>query len=129
MDILNSDFKEFRQDFKDAIKALEVKHDIKLKIGNISYSTDGTGFTSRLTASNTMVNGKDVAKMKFNKACEIYGFQPTDYNRVFTVRGQRLKLVGFNSRAPKNPCKIEDADTGAKYKCGKDYVKRGFGNN
>jgi len=126
MDILNGNFKEFRQDFKDAMRALEAKHGVKASIGSITYHPDGTNFTSRLTVTNETVNGKDVAQIKFDSTCNRYGFEPSDYNREFTVRGQRLKLVGFNSKAPKNPCKIEDVATGAKYKCGEDYVKRGF---
>jgi len=126
MDILNTDFKEFRKDFKEAMQALEAKHNIKASIGSITYHPDGTHFTSRLTVNNETVNGKDVGQIKFDSICDRYGFEPSDYNREFTVRGERLKLVGFNTKAPKNPCKIENVITGAKYKCGKDYVKRGF---
>lgn len=126
MDILNNNFKEFRKDLKEALKAVEAKHDINLKIGSISYSPDGTGFTSKFTAVNTTVNGKNVAQIKFDRVCDLYGFKSSDFNREFTVRGQRLKLVGFNSRAPKNCCKIEDVNTGASYSCGESYVTRGF---
>jgi len=126
MDIKGSNFKKFRNDFASAVKQMEAEFGVTIKMGGVTYEPDGSAFVSKITVKNTQVNGVSFEQNDFNKHCEHYGFEAKDYNREFTLNGERLKLIGFNPRAPKNSCKIVSLVSGSNYKCSENVVKRAF---
>jgi hypothetical protein len=126
MDIKGSNFKKFRNDFASAVKQMEADFGVTIKMGGITYEGDGSAFHSKVTVRNTSVNGVSFEQNDFNKNCGMYGFEKSDYNREFTMQGERLRLVGFNLRAPKNSCSIVGVKSGSKYKCSESAVKRAF---
>ena len=56
MQISSSNIKLFREDFKQAMKALEQKHGVSIALGNVSY--DSNMFRGKMTVTNT--NGSKV---------------------------------------------------------------------
>lgn len=113
----SKNFKAFRNDFFEAVKDLEKKYGVKISMGNISY--DEFSFTTKLTVVNG-ASEQDAEKAKFNSDVVIYsayGVTSDDYRKAFKLRdGKTYYLVGFKTRARKNPCIIED-EKGTKYTC------------
>ena len=71
-------------------------------------------------------NSVDTERREFEALCHRYGFEPSEYGRkIRTQGGKEYRLIGFNTRAPKNPCKlIDENNIGAK--CSEVLVKRLF---
>lgn len=115
------EFNNFRNDLKDAVKELESKYNVKIDPENISFSH--LEFTLKLKVVKHE-EGIDVDKEKFEKECRYYGFSKEHYKASFVVQGKEYKLVGFNSRSPKNNCSILEVCSGKTYKTNDQVVKR-----
>ena len=123
MNFNKAGFEAFRADLKNALKEVEEKHGISIDFGRISY-TDYE-FTMPLTAIRSDGN-TDGKRMLFEQYCKLYGFAKEDYEREFTSDQKQFKLVGFNTRSPKNCCEIYCITNGKTYKCSADTVKHAF---
>lgn len=97
----NSDFSVFRSDFAIAVKHLEEKHGIKIKIGGITYASDS--FTTKLSAVEVKAGdeGLTVEEIAWNKNCERYGFDKDDLGKTFIDGGKSYKIAGWNDRSNK----------------------------
>lgn len=125
MKITSATVKEFRLEFAEAVKELEAKHDIKIKLGNISMQPS-VEFTTKLTVSNNTVNGVDAKEANFKNEAMLFGFKDSDYKRKLKLQGQIYELVGFNRKAPKNDCTIATLDGKSQFVTSSDTVKRCF---
>lgn len=123
MNFTKTEFTNFRKDFKDALKEVESKYGITIDPEKITY--DDFSFSMKIKATKNDKNC-DGAKAEFERLCKHYGFLESDYGREFTIQGKTFKLTGFNTRSPKNCCKIIDTN-GRCYKCAADPVLRAFG--
>ncbi len=124
MKIDGTNVKMFRNDFADAVRALEAQYDVKISIGNISMRADK--FTSSFTVKNNKVNGVDAEQYNFNRTRLGSDFSESDYKRKLKLQGETFELYGLNTRAPKNPCNIRSLKDGKTYKTSADTVKRCF---
>lgn len=125
MKITSSTMKEFRLEFAEAVKELEAKHDVKIRMGNISMQPN-VEFTTKLTVSNNTVNGVDAKEVKFTLEAFMFGFKETDYKRKIKLQGQIYELVGFNRKSPKNDCTIVTLDGKKQFVMSSTTVKRCF---
>ena len=107
--------KNFRKDFELAMKELEAKYEISIKLGNISFSS--TDFTAKVTANVIGEEANEKEESEFKSYAKIYGFEPNDYGKEVTIQGRRFKFVGFNHRCSKNICSIKEIATGKLFKC------------
>lgn len=107
--------KNFRKDFEKAMKELESKYEISIKLGSISYSS--TDFSAKVTANVTGEEANEKEKTEFENYAKIYGFNPSDYGKEVTIQGRRFQFVGFNHRCSKNICSIKEVETGKLFKC------------
>lgn len=123
MEFKKADFNAFRADVSEALKAVAEKHQVKIECGNISYSD--IDFTMKMKVTKSNIAG-DSQHILFDRYCKSYGFEPTDYNRIFYIKGKAYKLVGFNIKSPKNCCSIVQLGTNTAYKCPASTVKAGF---
>lgn len=114
----------FRKDFEEIAKSLERKYGFEIKLGNISYSSDGTSFEGKIHAVK-VEEGKTGEQVKFEKECIRYGFKVNDYKKEYIVDNKKYLLVGFNTKATKNKYIIQDAKTGTKYNCDSGYLRLG----
>lgn len=103
MSILNAEFSNFRSDFAIAIKHLEKKYELKMDLGNISYSE--SQFTVKLTVDSTskkaLGGAKSVNEKNWNKNAPYYGFSKDDFGKTFTKNGRTFTITGWNSRSNK----------------------------
>lgn len=114
----------FRKDFAEAVKEIEKKYGFELQLERISYNPDGSSFEGKISAIRVK-DGKSGEQVKFEEDAPRYGFKPEDYKKEYIVDGKKYLLVGFNPKARRNKYIIEDASTGTKYNCDKDYLGMG----
>lgn len=126
---------EERLGFKFAV-AVESYDPANLKLSLAAKLNDNTPIDNSLNipkqnAQASVPGAYDaVEKAKFNNLCYVYGFLPEDYGKTFksSKNGNALRIVGFNTRAPKNPIKLVDVNHPTKeYKAGPEYVLRMIG--
>lgn len=120
MEINKQTLKNFREDFKEVVKALEEKHNCKVELGNISYGEDR--FTSKVTVLDASVSKEDREKTEFEKYCGAFGFEKSDYLKEVTINGEVHELYGFKTKASKNTCKIRSKSSGQQYVCPKTTI-------
>lgn len=118
-----------RQTAKHLRKELETifaSHGINgfnVEIGNAIYNDFDVTFKVVIRHENV----KPQAERDLEKKAKFYGL---DINKIGTLGGDKYTLVGYNTRARKQPWIIEKLDiggNGGKYKIGDDTAKRLFG--
>ena len=121
MEINSENIKRFRKDFKKTVLELEEKYDIKMTLGNISYSQDS--FHTKLECVNVSLIKSP--KEEFANNC-IYTFgliKPEMYNREFTAAdNKKYRLTGINPKARKNFCIITSVANGTEYACPPGFI-------
>lgn len=83
----------FRKDFAEAMKPLEKKYNLSLKLGRITYGEDS--FNGKLEAFDRSEGESREAK-EFQKHCTLYGLEPTDLGKTIVCDGDSFKIVGLN---------------------------------
>lgn len=120
MEFTKRGFNNFREDLKEALKALEEKHNVTISHGGIRY--DDTLFTTKMTVTKNRTDGKDVQQAEFEMNCSLYGFKESDYKRKFVSLGETFQIIGFKTRARKMPVMAVSVSTGRRYKFATDRV-------
>ena len=96
-----TNLKNFRNDFANAMKALEEKYGVTVEMKNISYTQDS--FTTKIEVVNESDN-REQTDFERNVVCfKNYGLTKNDYKKVFKIKGEKFYLVGINPRARKYP--------------------------
>ena len=111
--------KNFRTEFKDAVKELEEKHGIVINLGNISYSS--SDFTGKLEVRLDSVNPNQKYINTFKIWHKLYGLEEDMLNKSFRTNGKTLKFVGLDSKRTKYPCICEG--NGQSYKLSVEQLK------
>lgn len=95
---------------------------IKLKLGKISYSD--TTFTAKVECSLLGEGGvvQDKERIAYSELAELTGLKLEWLDQTFkSLDGKVMKITGYNSRAPKNPVRLEGVD-GKQYKASTKMV-------
>lgn len=104
-----SNLKEIREKIGSKLKELETETGVNLTIGNISFSE--YGFTTRLTGKIVSDNSKKAesenAKEEFEILAEAYGLKPEDYGKEIFSNGKSYKIIGIDTKKPKNAIVLE----------------------
>ena len=111
--------KNFRTEFKDAVKELEEKHGIVINLGNIRYS--GSDFTCKLEVRLDSVNPNQEYIDTFKLWHKLYGLKEDMLNKSFRANGKTLKFVGLDSKKRSYPCICEG--NGKSYKLSVEQLK------
>lgn len=91
---------------------------------NTIYELDGSKITFKFEFATLDNDLKEQSrKNNFNQSCFRYGFSTSDYNALVVERDMRMRLVGFNPRASKNPCILIEEGSGKEYSAPIDYVR------
>ena len=112
--------KSLRVELDNAIKKVLANHGLQHNLGSMNF--DSTTFTTKLSVGVAGLTGESF-KPRVNKAAKYLetfhvslGIKKEHINKWFkSTSGKELKLVGYNSRAPKNPLVLEDRN-GTTYK-------------
>jgi hypothetical protein len=107
-----------RTEIQEALNKIKKKHDLDvLKIGGITYESDGSGFTTRITAKTAGGN-----KSNFERVCSVYKLSPENYMETFEYRGDQYIVTGINTRAKKMPIQCRKVGTEETYKFPENLV-------
>jgi len=112
--------KNFRTEFKDAVKELEEKHGIVIHLGNISY--DSSHFTGKIEVRLDSVSPNQKYIDTFKLLYKMYGLDEDSLNKSFKSNGQTLKFVGIDSKKRQYPC-ICQTESGKSYKLSVEQLK------
>ena len=124
MSFTKAELRDYRTEIEQVLQGIAEKHNINIKAGNISYSTNDFKLTLEVTQKE--VNGLSYEQAEFNKDCMLYGFKPEDYKKEFSMNGKTFTITGFNHKAHKMPILAKGND-GKGYKFACDTVKKMMG--
>ena len=112
---------DFREDFKQAMQALEQKYGLVIDLNTIHYTA--TEFNAKLVAKEGE-SRDDVNEADFKRYCRQYGLEPTDYDRRFTFQGKDYIVVGVRPSKRKYPICCQSVEDGRTYGFTAEAVKR-----
>lgn len=107
MNITKTSLKEFRVDFKDAVKELEQKFGVVVDLGSINFTLDG--FRGKITVVNNTTGSTEkssrevIQEMDFKTNASQMGFEASDLGRKFLCQGKTYTIVGSKMRSYKYP--------------------------
>lgn len=105
-----------------ALQAALAPFGVTVKPARSKYSNGSTGTLQfELVAA-----GADPERENFEKFAMFVGLKPEDYGRLFTVNGERYKLIGIEPNRPKYPFVGERCISGGRFKFTQDAVTRAF---
>ena len=119
MKINNTTLNGFREDFQEAVKSLEKKYGIVIKAKTITYGPDEFYFKVEVKNGSSQ---EDVFKKDFDKWCEYYNLEKSDYLRTFKADGKEYQIVGIDPDKRKRCIVIEALSDGKKYRCSSDFI-------
>ena len=93
--------------------------DVELKLGNCSYNDTYATFKLEV-----QVKGGDTKEMSDLK--QISKYRNLDLDKVYIDGRHHFKLVGWKSRARKNPFIVKDIKTDSQYVIGEDVCDKRF---
>ena len=115
--------KSMRKEMEEALNLIAAKYNSTAKVGNISF---GLQMEARITFSQKTVN--EHGEYSLTKGAqelllrlEGMGLRKDVLNEPFTYLGDKIKILGYNTRAPKYP--IEFEKNGRGFKCGVSFMK------
>lgn len=113
MEFNNEQFKSFKEDFKKLNEALELKYNISIKLGNISYTANE--FSTKMSVYKK-IEGKEAEQLDYEKHCYKYGLKPEHYMKTFSFNGSEFKLKGIKPANRKYPIIAIKISEGVAYK-------------
>lgn len=114
----------FRRDFNEAMKPLETKYNLELKLSKITYGEDS--FQGKVEAFDRS-QGESKEANEFNKYCSYYGLQPSDLNRVITTpNGEGYQIKGLDRQKRKYCISAIRVSDGKEFGLTLDFVKKGL---
>ena len=124
-DMTKSEIKAMHGELDKVLEAFGQKYGLEFKPFTLSYGADGISFkASAIPAVDKSGKEIDTKKKEFEDFCEFFGFQKSDYRKVFTgLDEKKYKLVGFKPRAKKN-CLILEGTNGSEYVAPKFFIKQ-----
>lgn len=73
--------KSFREDFNNVMKELQSKYGFDIQLENITYASDGKSFSGKIEAIK-VEEGKTREQVEFEDNAKLYGFEPSDRNKL-----------------------------------------------
>jgi hypothetical protein len=103
-----TDMKMLRVSMQAALDSGEYGRKYSIKVGNASYSPEGTGHFKvefgQVDATTGIVASPE--REDFTKMATMYGLTPDDLDAKFTHRGTTYKITGLKTRRPKFPISV-----------------------
>jgi hypothetical protein len=107
MNLTDINFNMFRAEVETALNAIANKYGCDATLGKIKYNEDV--IKAEMTFNARGDNGESGEQALFNRVCGSYGFKPEHYNKPFVLDKETYTLVGFNPKARKYHCIIQNA--------------------
>jgi len=114
--------KELRDALQEALASVEEEHNVKVHVGNASYSNSNATFKVEVA---DIVEGNVITKevSDFKKYANLYGLIAEDLGKtVKNFNGEKYKIAGLKPRSKKYPIIMEQVGTGTSYKFSEKVV-------
>lgn len=110
---------QFRTDFAKAVADLEAQYGVKIRLGNITYSTND--FHTRLEVKNVGTDETSSKELWLAEQSKAYRkntlVKKVEYDKWYLGNdGHSYKVIGFNTTCPKNILRITNG-SGKEYSC------------
>ena len=110
---------QFRKDFAKAVAALEAQYGVKIRLGNITYSTND--FHTRLEVKNVGTDETSSKELWLAEQRKAYRknilVKKVEYDKWYLGNdGRHYKVISFNTTRPKNILRIVNG-SGEEYSC------------
>jgi len=113
--------RSFRKDFDDAVKHLERKYEMKLDVGNISFTAES--FTVRITGSKANEFGEKIVDPdKFRRSANLVGYKG-ELGFTYYINSTTYTVIDIDLKKPRN-CMILKCNNGSTYKASAATVNR-----
>jgi len=115
--------RSMRTEMEEALNLIAAKYNSTAKVGSISF---GLQMTTKITFSQKTENEHGEYSLtkeaqKLLGMLEGMGLKKDVLNEPFTYLGDKIRILGYNTRAPKYPIQFEK--NGQAYKCGVSKMK------
>ena len=99
-----------RKEIDDALAPIAARHGIQLHAGRITYAADNARITleAAVVTPDGMVLSREATA--FRELAHLYGLQPSDLGRTFTLSGTEYTIVGLRTRATRAPILARTSD-------------------
>ena len=118
--------KGISEDIVKALKVIEDKYGITIERGSARYSELEFKLDLNIKVGDTEALENE-EKRNFELMAKMYGFSPEGYNKPFKNGGTVMRVVGFNTKAPKYPISLL-AENGSRYKISVEAYMHHFPN-
>lgn len=110
--ISRQQIKDLREAIQEAIESVATEHGVHLKVGNGRYGATGSLKVEISPISDTgEVETKEAKDFKIYAAR--YGLHASNLGAEFSAAGERFRITGLKTRAPKRPILAERVTDGA----------------
>ena len=129
---INREFcRTVREEITHALAAVGAKHGLKIEAGSASF-VSGPGGNIKFQLHCSTLTNDGVANTPERLALATYGRLdgiPDEYlaGKSFSFTRREVRLIGYQTRARKNPYLFEDVATGQKFVTNPEAIKRTIG--
>lgn len=106
-------FNNFRNDVKEALKAVAEKYGVEINPTNIKY--DDIDFTLTLEVVRLVNGTSDADESLWSYYYKAYGFEREDYGKTVIVDNEEFKISGIDSKSKKYPIILTRVKDNKKY--------------
>lgn len=106
-------FNNFRNDVREALKAVAEKYGVEINPTNIKY--DDIDFTLTLEVVRLVNGTSDANESLWSYYYKVYGFEREDYGKTVVINNEEFKISGIDSKSKKYPIILTRVRDNKKY--------------
>lgn len=106
-------FNNFRNDVREALKAVAEKYGVEINPTNIKY--DDIDFTLTLEVVRLVNGTSDANESLWSYYYKVYGFEREDYGKTVIMNNEEFKISGIDGKSKKYPIILTRVRDNKKY--------------
>lgn len=106
-------FNNFRNDVREALKAVAEKYGVEINPTNIKY--DDIDFTLTLEVVRLVNGTSDANESLWSYYYKVYGFEREDYGKTVVMNNEEFKISGIDGKSKKYPIILTRVRDNKKY--------------
>ena len=106
-------FNNFRNDVREALKAVAEKYGVEINPTNIKY--DDIDFTLTLEVVRLVNGTSDANESLWSYYYKVYGFEREDYGKTIIMNNEEFKISGIDGKSKKYPIILTRVRDNKKY--------------
>lgn len=106
-------FNNFRNDVREALKAVAEKYGVEINPTNIKY--DDIDFTLTLEVVRLVNSTSNANESLWSYYYKVYGFEREDYGKIVVINNEEFKISGIDGKSKKYPIILTRVRDNKKY--------------